>query len=60
MPVPERGAGEELVFGCVDLRCLVDTHGGDSQCAGGSTGLEASRESRGGLLRFGSHGSFPR
>lgn len=26
VPAPERGAGEELVFGCVDLRCPGNTH----------------------------------
>lgn len=46
------------MFGCVDADLSVEHPWRDVQHAVGSKDLEASRENRGGVLKFGNHGSL--
>lgn len=46
------------MFGCVDVDLSGEHPWRDVQHSMGSKGLEASGESRGGVLRFGNHGSL--
>lgn len=46
------------MLGCVDVDLSGDTHGEMPSIQRGSKGLEASEESRGGVLRFENHGSL--